>query len=141
MTSTQPKALRLLGFGALAGVLAAAVNIVIRGAALAVLRVPVPPFPLAVGADVLFTLMSCVFGAVLFVVLRRGIADRARYVFVRVAAAVLVLSWTAPAVLAARGVIDTGELVTLLVMHAVPAVAIVGVLRLLTRKPSTVGGR
>lgn len=53
-STTRPSVARVIGFGALAGVLAVTANLAIRGAALALLREPAVPFPLAVGADVVF---------------------------------------------------------------------------------------
>jgi hypothetical protein len=126
--STTPPARRVIGYGALAGVLAVAVNLAVRGAALALLREPVVPFPLAAGADVVFSMLPCVLGACLFLFVRRRAARPLR-VFTVVVATVLVASWAAPAVLAAQGVVGAGALVTLLVMHAVPAAVVLVALR------------
>jgi hypothetical protein len=128
----QPRARRVVGLGALAGLLAVGINLAIRSAALALLRESVVPFPLAVGADVLFTLLPCLLGALLFLLLRRTASRPLRW-FTVTAAVVLVVSWAAPAALAVRGLIGSGDLVTLLVMHAVPAAAIVIVLRRIGR--------
>jgi len=130
-STTRPRARRVVGFGALAGVLAVTINLAVRGAALALLREAAVPFPLAVGADVVFTLLPCVLGASLFLLVRHR-ATRPLHVFTIVAATVLVVSWTAPAVLAAQGVVGAGALVTLLIMHAVPAAAVTVALRIVS---------
>ena len=60
---TAPRGRRVFGAGALAGVLAAGLNLAIRVPVLALLDRHDVPFPLAPGAVVIFTFVPCLLGA------------------------------------------------------------------------------
>jgi hypothetical protein len=127
-----PRAGHVVVVGVVAALVAVAVNTAVRGAALAVLKPPVLPFPLSFPADVLFTTMPVLFGAGLFLVLRRT-SSRPMYWFTRTALAVVALSWIAPTWLAVAHVINAGTLITLVVMHCVPAFVLLAALNVLSR--------
>jgi hypothetical protein len=92
------------------------------------------PFPLAPGADVIFTFVPSLLGTLLFLLLRRTTSQPVRR-FTFVAAAALVLSWIGPLALLLGDVVAPSIMVALLVMHAIPAVVLVAAMYLVDNRP------
>ena len=138
--TTSPSSRRVLGTGVLAGVLSVAVNLAIRALALALSDRPDVPYPLVLPPVVEFTFLPTLLGTLLFLLLRRTTTQPLRWLTIS-AAAVVVLSWTAPLTLYLHPFphheITAGVLLALLVMHTTPAVLLITALRRITppRKP------
>ena len=130
--TSRPTGRRVLATGLLAATLSVAVNLVIRALVLQLLDKPDVPYPLVLPPVIEFTFLPSVLGTLLFLVLRRVTTRPVRW-FTIAAAAMLVLSWTAPLALFLRDEITAGVLLALLVMHTTPAVILVTALRKITQ--------
>jgi len=124
VTPSRTGAWRVLGTGTAAAVLAVVVNLAVRAAVLGLLSPHAVPFPLAPGADVIFTFLPALLGTALYLLLRRTSARPLRW-FSRIAVAVVALSWLGPVALVPAGVVGVPVMLGLFVMHAVPAAVLV----------------
>ncbi len=131
-TRTRPGAGRIFGIGTAAAALAVVVNVALRAGILAVLSPHALPFPLAPGADIVFTFVPGLLGTALYLVLRRRGARPVRR-FAVIATVVVVISWVGPVVLVPAGVVTVPVMLGLMVMHAVPAAVLVAAFRWVDR--------